>query len=70
MKLKSLVQFALTLAILVPATMSTTSCARRVIAPAPTQVNVNTGSTVNERYIPKSRKEIRLMKKAKRGGVL
>lgn len=73
MKLKSFIQYALTIVVLVPLFLSNTSCSRRIITAPPAQVNVNTApasTNVQERYIPKSRKEIRLMKKARRGGIL
>lgn len=67
MKLKSFIKLGLAAVVLMPLFLtSTTSCASRYSRPA--QVTVNTGGG-NGKYVPTSRKEVRLMKKAQRKGV-
>lgn len=49
--------------------LTETSCGRRVVAAQPAQVNINTGSSAPAQHVPTSRKEIRILKKARKAGV-
>lgn len=59
----------MTLVITISFTMVSSSCARRVVAAAPQPVNVNVGTSAPQQHVPTSRKEIRILKKARKSGV-
>jgi hypothetical protein len=64
---RNLLASAVTLVIAMSFTMVSTSCGRRVVAPQP--VNVNVGTAAPQQHVPTSRKEIRILKKARKAGV-
>ena len=59
----------MTLVFIASISITTTSCSRRVAVPQAVNVNVG-GAGTSGKTIPTSRKEIRLMKKAQRKGVV
>ncbi len=59
----------LTLVIAMSFSVISSSCAKRVVAPAPQPVNVNVGTAAPQQHVPTSRKEIRILKKARKSGV-
>lgn len=58
-----------TLVIVMSFSMLSTSCARRVVAAPAQPVNVNVGTSAPQQHVPTSRKEIRILKKARKSGV-